>query len=59
MLGTPCYQFFSRKQREQSTGRRKNWCSMCWNPAVSQTSNTIIGVIQDLEGVVGRVSEDQ
>lgn len=59
MVRKPRYQFLSRKQREAI-----DWASekLLLDLLVSgdvTTFNTIIGVIQDLKDVAGRVSDDQ
>ena len=59
MLRKPRYQFLSRKQREAIDWASEKLLLELLEAGDVATFNTIIGVIQDLKDVAGRVSEDQ
>jgi hypothetical protein len=59
MLRKPRYQFLSRKQREAIDWATERLLLDLLESGDVTTFNTIIGVIQDLKDVAGRVSEDQ
>ena len=59
MLKKPRYQFLSRKQREAIDWATEKLLLDLLESGDVSTFNTIIGVIQDLKDVAGRVSEDQ
>ena len=55
----PRYQFLSRKQREAIDWATEKLLLDLLESGDFATFNTIIGVIQDLKDMTGRVSEDQ
>ena len=55
----PRYQFLSRKQREAVDWATEKLLLDLLESGDVRAFNTIIGVIQDLKDVAGRVSEDQ
>ena len=55
----PRYQFLSRKQREAIDWATEKLLLDLLESGDVAAFNTIIGVIQDLKDVAGRVSEDQ
>ena len=55
----PRYQFLSRKQREAIDWATEKLLLDLLESGEVGAFNTIIGVIQDLKDVAGRVSEDQ
>ena len=55
----PRYQFLSRKQREAIDWASEKLMLDLLESGDVAAFNTIIGVIQDLKDVAGRVSEDQ
>jgi hypothetical protein len=59
MLRKPRYQFLSRKQREAIDWASEKLLLDLLESGDVTTFDTIIGVIQDLKDVAGRVSEDQ
>jgi hypothetical protein len=59
MLKKPRYQFLSRKQREAIDWASEKLLLELLECGDVTTFNAIIGVIQDLKDVAGRVSEDQ
>ena len=59
MLRKPRYQFLSRKQREAIDWATEKLLLDLLESGDVAAFNTIIGVIQDLKDVAGRVSEDQ
>jgi hypothetical protein len=59
MLKKPRYQFLSRKQREAIDWASEKLLLELLESGDVTTFNTIIGVIQDLKDVAGRVSTDQ
>jgi hypothetical protein len=58
-LRKPRYQFLSRKQREAIDWATEKLLLDLLESDDVGAFNTIIGVIQDLKDVAGRVSEDQ
>jgi hypothetical protein len=58
-LRKPRYQFLSRKQREAIDWATEKLLLELLESGNVDTFNMIIGVIQDLKDVAGRVSEDQ
>jgi hypothetical protein len=59
MLRKPRYQFLSRKQREAIDWATEKLLLDLLESGEVGAFNAIIGVIQDLKDVAGRVSEDQ
>jgi hypothetical protein len=59
MLRKPRYQFLSRKQREAIDCATEKLLLDLLESGDMAAFNTIIGVIQDLKDVAGRLSEDQ
>lgn len=59
MLRKSRYQFLSRKQREAIDWATEKLLLDLLESGDVAAFNTIIGVIQDLKDVAGRVSEDQ
>jgi len=59
MLRKPRYQFLSRKQREAIDWASEKLLLDLLESGEVGAFNTIIGVIQDLKEVAGRVSADQ
>ena len=59
MSRKPRYQFLSRKQREAIDWATEKLLLDLLESGEVGAFNTIIGVIQDLKDVAGRVSEDQ
>ena len=59
MLRKPRYQFLSRKQREAIDWATEKLLLDLLESGDVGAFNTIIGVIQDLKDVAGRVTEDQ
>jgi len=59
MLQKPRYQFLSKKQREAIDWASEKLLLELLESGDVITFNTIIGVIQDLKDVTGRVSVDQ
>jgi hypothetical protein len=59
MLRKPRYQFLSRKQREAVDWGTETLLLDLLESGDVGAFNTIIGVIQDLKDVAGRVSADQ
>ena len=59
MLRKPRYQFLSRKQREAVDWATEKLLLDLLESGDVGGFNTIVGVIQDLKDVAGRVSEDQ
>jgi len=59
MVRKPRYQFLSRRQREAIDWASEKLLLDLLESGDVTTFNTIIGVIQDLKDVAGRVSEDQ
>jgi len=59
MVRKPRYQFLSRKQREAIDWATEKLLLDLLESGDVAAFNTIIGVIQDLKDVSGRVSEDQ
>jgi hypothetical protein len=59
VLRKPRYQFLSRKQREAIDWAAEKLLLELLESGDVTTFNTIIGVIQDLKDVAGRVSDDQ
>jgi hypothetical protein len=58
-LRKPRYQFLSRKQREAIDWATEKLLLDLLESGNVAAFNTIIGVIQDLKDVAGRLSEDQ
>jgi hypothetical protein len=59
MVRKPRYQFLSKKQREAIDWATEKLLLDLLESGDVAAFNTIIGVIQDLKDVAGRVSEDQ
>jgi hypothetical protein len=59
VLRKPHYQFLSRKEREAIDWVNEQLMLELLESGDVGTINTIIGVIQDLKDVTGRVSADQ
>jgi hypothetical protein len=59
VLKKPRYQFLSRKQREAIDWATESLLLDLLQSGDVTTFNTIIGVIQDLKDLTGRVSADQ
>jgi hypothetical protein len=59
MLRKPRYQFLSKKQREAIDWATEKLLLDLLESGDVGAFNTIIGVIQDLKDVAGRVTEDQ
>ena len=59
MLRKPRYQFISRKQQEAIDWANPKLLLEVLESGDVGTFNTIVGVIQDLKDVTGRVSGDQ
>lgn len=59
MVRKPRYQFLSRKQREAIDWATEKLLIDLLESGDVAAFNTIIGVIQDLKDVAGRVSDDQ
>jgi len=58
-LRKPQYQFLSRKQREAIDWANEKLLLELLESGNAGAFNTILGVLQDLKDVAGRVSDDQ